>query len=86
MTLTTFEGDFRPLQLMQLVAIAPVVILTYLLTRWSKEKSVGPPTPKIPRKGYVELPLVDPPLASHDGSGVGGTKAAAESRRMSIAI
>mmetsp|Transcript_19359 Transcript_19359/g.50788 ORF Transcript_19359/g.50788 Transcript_19359/m.50788 type:complete len:322 (+) Transcript_19359:1053-2018(+) len=85
MTLTTFEGDFRPLQLMQLVAIVPVVILTYLLTRWSTEKSVGPPTPKIPRKGYVELPLVDPPLAPN-GLGVRGTTAAAESRRMSIAI
>ena len=40
-TLTTCGGDFRPLQLLQIAAVVPVVVMTFLLKRLSKEKVSG---------------------------------------------
>ena len=73
----------------QLAAIVPVVVLTFLLTRWSKEKSVAPPTPKLPRRapGRSEAdPLVELPPMHAMPLATNGLNGAGDSRKLSIAI
>ena len=74
LTLTTFYDDFRPLNLMQLAALLPMILLTCVLQRSSSEPSVQPPRRSGPG-GH---------RCSFGGGGGGGGGAAIEAEELGM--
>lgn len=54
LTFTVFHNDFRPLTLILLASLIPIVCLTFVLQRVSKEESVKVPSTE-ERQGQIKI-------------------------------